>query len=154
MANILVVDDEQDILEMTKIMLTTSNHKVLTTLNGEEALEIVQKEKVDLILLDAVLPGIHGLDICRILKRNKETQRTPIIIFSALGTGVKMMLEDRDRADDFISKPFTRKNLLETIEKVLEKKKIPQKEIKTRGSVVILNASIEIPSHMQSISSE
>ena len=75
-------------------------------------------------------------------------------MFSALGTGVRMMLEDRDRADDFISKPFTRKNLLETIEKALKKKHVPQKKTQTNDSAELMNAHIEIPAHMQGISSE
>ena len=61
------------------------------------------------------MPGIHGLDVCRTLKRNPKTRMIPIIIFSALGTGVDMMLEDNEKADAYISKPFTRKILLDKV---------------------------------------
>ena len=115
LANILVVDDENDILEMTSIMLTSAGYDVMTASDGEAALDIVQDNPIDLIVLDAVMPGMHGLDVCRTLKRNPKTRVIPVIIFSALGTGVDMMLDGRDKADAYISKPFTRKVLLEKI---------------------------------------
>jgi two-component system alkaline phosphatase synthesis response regulator PhoP len=147
LATILVVDDEQDILEMTKIMLTASDHQVLTTLNGEDAIEIVQKQKVDLVLLDAVLPGINGLDVCRILRRNIKTKTLPIIMFSALGTGVKMMLDHNDRADGYVSKPFTRRLLLDTIDKALINKEANEID---SGNIELTNEITDIPAHMLS----
>jgi DNA-binding response OmpR family regulator len=120
LANILVVDDENDILEMTSIMLTSAGYDVMTASDGETALDIVQNNPIDLIILDAVMPGMHGLDVCRTLKRNPKTRVIPVIIFSALGTGVDMMLDGRDKADAYISKPFTRKALLEKISQELK----------------------------------
>lgn len=116
MTRVLVVDDELDILEMTRIMLESSGFEVITASDGERALEIVEEKEIDMILLDAVMPGIHGLDVCRTLKRNPKTQSIPIIIFSALGTGVDMMLDDNEKADAYISKPFTRKILLDKVQ--------------------------------------
>ena len=121
MTRVLVVDDELDILEMTRIMLESSGFEVITASDGEKALEVVEEKTIDLILLDAVMPGIHGLDVCRTLKRNPKTKAIPIIIFSALGTGVDMMLDDDDKADAYISKPFTRKILLDKVQVQLEK---------------------------------
>ncbi len=120
MTRILVVDDELDILEMTRIMLESSGFEVITVSDGEKALDFVEETSIDLILLDAVMPGIHGLDICRTLKRSPRTRGIPIIIFSALGTGVDMMLEEKDKADAYISKPFTRKILLDKIQVQLD----------------------------------
>ena len=121
LTQILVVDDELDILEMTRIMLESSGFDVIIASNGEKALEIVEEKNIDLILLDAVMPGVHGLDVCRTLKRNPKTRLIPIIIFSALGTGVDMMMEEKDKADAYISKPFTRKILLDMVHGQLEK---------------------------------
>jgi len=84
LANILVVDDEEDILDMTGIMLDDAGYDVITTSSGETAIEMVKNNNIDLILLDAVMPGMNGLDVCRTLKRNIKTRRIPIIIFSAL----------------------------------------------------------------------
>ena len=92
MTRVLVVDDELDILEMTRIMLESSGFDVITASDGEKALKIVEEKTIDLMLLDAVMPGVHGLDVCRTLKRNPGTKDIPIIIFSVLGTGVDMML--------------------------------------------------------------
>ena len=119
MTRVLVVDDELDILEMTRIMLESSGFDVETASNGNRALEVVEEKNIDLILLDAVMPGIHGLDVCRTLKRNPKTQMIPVIIFSALGTGVDMMLDDNDKADAYISKPFTRRILLDKVQEHL-----------------------------------
>ena len=121
LTQVLVVDDELDILEMTRIMLESLGFDVITASDGEKALEIVEEKNVDLILLDAVMPGVHGLDVCRMLKRNPKTRVIPIIIFSALGTGVDMMLEENDKADAYISKPFTLKILLDKVQGQLEK---------------------------------
>jgi DNA-binding response OmpR family regulator len=100
-------------------MLTSSGYDVLTASDGESALEIVQDSKVDLIILDAVILGMHGLDICRALKRNHKTKGIPVLIYSALGTGIDMMLNERDKADAYISKPFTQQELLEKIRELL-----------------------------------
>ena len=121
MTIVLVVDDELDILEMTRIMLESLGFDVITASDGEKALEIVEEKNVDLILLDAVMPGVHGLDVCRMLKRNPKTRVIPIIIFSALGTGVDMMLEENDKADAYMSKPFTRNILLDKVQEQLKK---------------------------------
>ena len=119
MVNILVVDDEEDILDMTGFMLDDVGYDVLTTSSGERAIEMVKDNDIDLILLDAVMPGMNGLDVCRTLKRNIKTRSMPIIIFSALGNGLDMMLENRDKADAYITKPFTRKGLLKKITELL-----------------------------------
>lgn len=115
MTRVLVVDDELDILEMIKKMLKNSDLEVLTASDGHRALEIVEEIEIDLILLDAVMPGIHGLDVCRTLKRNPRRKMIPIIIFSALGTGVDMMFDDNEKAEAYITKPFTRQTLLEKV---------------------------------------
>ena len=119
MANILVVDDEEDILEMTSDLLESSGYDVLTALNGETAIEMVKDNSIDLIILDAVMPGMNGLDVCRKFKRDFQTRRIPVIIFSALGTGLDRMLDDRDKADAYLTKPFTRSVLLEKVRELL-----------------------------------
>jgi twitching motility two-component system response regulator PilH len=66
------------------------------------------------------MPDMHGLDICRALNRNPKTKVIPVIIYSALGTVVDMMLDERDKADAYISKPFTQQELLEKVQEQLE----------------------------------
>ena len=121
---ILIVDDEPDILIMTSKIVEQITESIITARNGEDALTILSKCTPDLIILDAVMPIMHGLDVCRTLRRNKKTRGIPILIFSALGTGVDMMLDERDKADAYISKPFTSQILLEKIKNICKQNEI------------------------------
>ena len=122
MKRILVVDDESDILEMTGAMLESNGYVVESAASGEEALRLIAEKKPDLVLLDVVLPDVTGLDVCRRLKRNPETRQLPVIMFSALGVEVDMMLEDGVKADAYLGKPFTMKALLEKVEAQLRRR--------------------------------
>ncbi|HDJ22239.1 MAG TPA: response regulator [Candidatus Bathyarchaeota archaeon] len=119
MARILVVDDEEDVLELTRLMLESEGYTVETARSGEEALGKVYDWRPDLVLLDAVMPGTHGLDVCRRLKRDKDTRRIPVIIFTALGTGVDLMLGEGDKADGYLQKPFTKRQLMDLIQRLI-----------------------------------
>lgn len=116
---ILIVDDEPDLLDLAKITLLAGGYEVLTAASGEQALNLIKGNKPDLILLDVVLPGVSGLDICRRLKRNSQTNDIKIILFTALGTEVDMMLEKKDKADGYLTKPFPNRDLLGLVEKLL-----------------------------------
>ena len=118
-AKILVVDDEPDILELARLMLESQGYMVATESSGEDALRSVDADRPDLVLLDAVMPGLSGLDVCRRLKRGKETRGIPVVMFTALGPEVDLMLEDDVKADGYILKPFTRKQLLEQVDRLL-----------------------------------
>ena len=121
MHNILVVDDEEDVQQLARIILESKGYMVLIASSGEETLNILSHSKPDLVLLDVVLPGISGLDICRQMKRDKNMCDIPVIMFTALGSEVDMMLSKQEKADDYILKPFTRKMLLEKVERLLHR---------------------------------
>jgi len=121
MSKILVVDDEEDVLSLTRIMLESKEYRVTTANSGEEALTIIANDKPDLVLLDVVMPGVHGLDVCRTLKRDESTRHIPVVMFTALGSGVYLMLAEEDKADGYIGKPFTSKTLLDLVERLLKK---------------------------------
>lgn len=116
---ILVVDDERDILDLARIILKSGGYDVATAASGEEALKIISMKKPDLVLLDVVLPGVSGLEVCRRLKRYPGTPPIKVVLFTALGTEVDMMLEKKDKADGYISKPFTSKTLLNMVGRLL-----------------------------------
>ena len=116
---ILVVDDEGDILDLARIVLESGGYDVATTASGEEALVIISERRPDLVLLDVVLPGVSGLEVCRRLKRDPGTRPIKVVLFTALGTEVDMMLEKKDKADGYISKPFTSKILLNMVGRLL-----------------------------------
>jgi len=119
MPKILVVDDEPDILDLARLMLESQGYMVDAYTNGEDALRSMGLEHPDLVLLDVVLPGVSGLDVCRRLKRGKETRSIPVVMFTALGPEVDLMLEDDVKADGYLLKPFTRKQLLEQVNRLL-----------------------------------
>jgi CheY-like chemotaxis protein len=96
---------------------------VITAISGEQALQLIPKAKPDIILLDVVLPGVSGLEVCRRLKKDPITRFIKIILFTALGTEVDMMLEKNSKADGYIAKPFSNKNLLAMVNKLLNTRK-------------------------------
>lgn len=116
---ILVVDDDRDILDALKIILTMDNYVVDATDKGEETLEKATYQKPDLILLDVLLSGVDGREICRSLKAKKETQKIPIIMISAHPDAKEST--KKAGADHFIAKPFDIDNLLFTIDWVMSK---------------------------------
>lgn len=123
MANekILVVDDEEHILELIKFNLESAGYQVVTAENGEDALRLCSEEKPDLVLLDIMLPGIDGLEVCRRLKSQKETMLIPIIMITAKGEEVDKIIGLELGADDYITKPFSIKELLARISSVLRR---------------------------------
>ncbi len=119
MPMILVVDDDKDILNLAKIMLEANDYRVTIADSGEEALENIAGDRPDLVLLDAVMSGLHGLDVCRTIKRSEDTRDIPVIIFTALNQEVDLMLEEGDKADGYLRKPFTSKTLIDAVERLL-----------------------------------
>ncbi|MFW6109335.1 MAG: response regulator [archaeon] len=119
MCRILVVDDEADVLLLAREMLESEGYEVHTVESGEDAIELLPELDPDLVLLDVVMPGVSGLEVCRVIKRNEAMSGVKVVLFTALGAEVDMMLDEGDKADDYILKPFTRKTFLEKIEKHL-----------------------------------
>tara|TARA_Y100000590_G_scaffold296600_1_gene334196 strand:+ start:328 stop:612 length:285 start_codon:yes stop_codon:yes gene_type:complete len=83
--NILVVEDDLDIRELISFNLKNEGHQVFEAKDGEVGIDKARKKFPDLILLDLMLPGIHGLDVCRIIKADQETKNIPIIMVTAMG---------------------------------------------------------------------
>lgn len=117
MKRILVVDDDQDILEALSVILSMDNYDVVGTTRGEEAFDKVSGKKPDLILLDVLLSGIDGRDICRKLKTQLTTKNIPIIMISAHPDAA--WSTKKAGADCFVAKPFDIDDLLSRIEKHL-----------------------------------
>ena len=109
---ILLVDDEQDILELLEYNLVKQDFDIVKCDNGEDALSVSRDQNIDLILLDLMLPGISGIDVCRILKNDEITKNIPIIVLTA-----HAMAGDREKAldagaDEYDTKPIEFKRLL------------------------------------------
>lgn len=101
--NILVVDDEKEIADLVEIYLVSDGYKVFKASNAEEGLDILDKEDIHMVLLDIMMPGISGLEMC---KRIRETNNIPIIMLSAKSTDLDKILGLGTGADDYVVKPF------------------------------------------------
>jgi two-component system phosphate regulon response regulator PhoB len=119
---ILVIEDDENIQELVKYNLEKDGFAVLTSLVGEEGLDIASKEQPDLILLDLMLPGIDGLDVCRILKSDSRTEQIAIVMMTAKGEESDIVVGLELGADDYVTKPFSPKVLLARIKAVLRRK--------------------------------
>ncbi|HEU5168367.1 MAG TPA: response regulator [Chitinophagaceae bacterium] len=123
-ALILVLDDDPDICIMIKMVLDYYGYDAMDAENEENAKKIISLNHVDLVIMDMLLSGSDGTDICRRLKQDKETSSIPILMFSAHPTARESCLAAG--ADDFISKPFEMNDMMEKINFFLERKKIGQ----------------------------
>ena len=101
--NILVVDDEKEIADLVEIYLVSDGYKVFKANNAKEGLEILDKEEIHLVLLDIMMPGMDGLEMCR---KIRETNNIPIIMLSAKSTDLDKILGLGTGADDYVVKPF------------------------------------------------
>ena len=119
--NILVVEDDLDIRELISFNLANEGHQVFEANDGEVGIDKARNNNPDLILLDLMLPGIQGLDVCRIIKSDQETKETPIIMVTALGQEEDIVKGLETGADDYITKPFSIKVLIARVNAVLKR---------------------------------
>jgi phosphate regulon transcriptional regulator PhoB len=118
---ILVVDDEPDIVELVTYNLKKEGFLVVSASDGEEALKLIKKNQYDLVILDLMLPGIQGVDLCRTIRSNPATERLPIIMLTAKSDESDRVLGLEMGADDYISKPFSVKELIARVRAVLRR---------------------------------
>lgn len=116
---ILVVDDEIYIVHILDFSLGMEGYEVVTALDGEQALERVASEKPDLIVLDIMMPKLDGYEVCRAVKSNPATKNVPVILLSAKGRNVDQKMGFDVGADDYITKPFSPRKLVERINQLL-----------------------------------
>ncbi len=120
--HILIVEDEEDIQELIRYNLAKEGFRTTSALSGEDGLKKLKKEPIDLIVLDLMLPGMDGLDVCRALKKDEKTQHIPIIIVTAKGEESDVVTGLELGAYDYIVKPFSPKILIARIKSVLRRK--------------------------------
>jgi len=116
---ILVVDDEIYIVHILDFSLGMEGYEVLTALDGEQALEKARAEKPDLIVLDIMMPKLDGYETCKLLKAEAGTKDIPVILLSAKGRNVDQKIGFEVGADDYITKPFSPRKLVERINAIL-----------------------------------
>lgn len=119
MNTILVVDDQLSHREMISNLLKGSGLKVKEAATGAEALELIEQNCPDLVVLDIVMPGVNGFEVCRRLRNNPKTQHLPVVFCSVKGEEFDRYWGIRQGADAYISKPFQPRELLSTIKQLL-----------------------------------
>ncbi len=137
---ILVVDDEPDILELIRYNLTRNNYDMTGVASGEEAFASVRMSPPDLVVLDLMLPGVDGLEVCRRLKNDARTAGIPVIILSAKGEEADVVTGLELGADDYLTKPFSPRVLLSRIKAVLRR----QQSEPDAGDAVITHHDLQI----------
>ena len=125
---ILVVDDEEDVLELVKYNLEKNGYRVTTASTGEEAISKARSIVPNLVLLDLMLPGIDGLEVCKQLKSNPKTEQVPVIMLTAKGEESDVVVGLEVGADDYITKPFSPKVLIARIRRILHRSIAQQRD--------------------------
>jgi two-component system phosphate regulon response regulator PhoB len=122
---ILVVEDERDIVELLRYNLTKNGYQVTAALTGEDAVRLARQSPPDLILLDLMLPGMDGLDVCRLLKGDPQTAGIPIIMTTAKGEEADIVTGLEMGAHDYICKPFSPRVLIARVRVCLRRTREP-----------------------------
>ena len=117
---ILIVDDEPNIVIPLQFLMEQHGYRVLVAQSGEEALESISKEKPDLVLLDIMLPGVDGFEVCEIVRLNPEWRHTKIIFLTAKGRDVDIAKGMVLGADEYITKPFSNQQIIDAVTKLLK----------------------------------
>jgi len=133
-ATILVVDDEEPIQELLRFNLEKEGYFVRVAKDGQEALQHVENDQPDLIVLDLMLPGMDGLEVCRKLRANPKFQQIPIIMLTAKGEEFDKVLGLELGADDYMTKPFSPRELLARIKARLRR---PNLQEETNEQIII-----------------
>ena len=120
---ILVVDDQEDLLKLLEYNLSAEGFRVVCTTTGEDALAEAAELVPDLIVLDLMLPGIDGFEVCRLLKQDAATQHIPVLMLTAKGEETDIVVGLELGADDYITKPFSPRVLVARIRAALRRKR-------------------------------
>lgn len=148
---ILIVDDEQDLVKLVRFNLEKDGYKVISASNGEDALLLARKERPDLIVLDLMLPGIDGLEVCKKLKTDTELVNIAVIMLTAKGEESDITLGLKLGADDYITKPFSPKELVARVQAVLRRAKT---SLETKAYIEIDSLKIDVYKHEVTIKDE
>lgn len=127
---LLLIEDEEDIAALIKLQADFSGYKLHVEVDGINGYRAVEREKPDLVIVDVMLPGQNGFDICRKIKNNPDLKNIPVIILSAKGEELDIILGLELGADDYVAKPFSPKILFSRIKAVLRRGKESEKKAK------------------------
>ena len=126
--SVLVVEDEEDIMEVIRFNLEKEGYEVNQALSGEKALQVIENNLPSLVLLDLMLPGINGLDLCRIFKQNDRTKAIPVIMLTAKSEDADIVAGLEMGAEDYITKPFSPRVLVARVRTILRRRETGVKD--------------------------
>jgi DNA-binding response OmpR family regulator len=118
---ILIIDDEKDLIELVRYNLEKEGYDVIAATDGQTGLEIAQRHKLDLIVLDLMMPGMDGLEVCRHLRTDARTGRIPLVMLTAKATEADRIVGLELGADDYITKPFSPRELVARVKAILRR---------------------------------
>jgi len=148
---ILIVDDEPSICELLAFTLEKAGYSIVKTDNGHGALELVRTAKPDLMVLDVMLPGIDGMEVCRILKGSQSTAGIPIIMLTAKNEEIDKIIGLELGADDYMTKPFSPRELVARIKAVLRRS---HKDGRQNGQLVLGKLALNFTSYEAHLDNE
>jgi two-component system phosphate regulon response regulator PhoB len=138
---ILVVEDEEDIMELIRYNLAREGYRISSATTGEEGLRAAMRDKPDLVVLDLMLPGIDGIEVCRRLKADQQTRFIPVVMVTAKGEEADVVTGLELGADDYLTKPFSPKVLIARLRAVIRRREQEgvkdAKEPIQRGDILI-----------------
>jgi two-component system OmpR family response regulator len=141
---ILVVEDDRTLLDVLKYKLTNDGYDVVTATDGIQALEIARSQKPELIVLDIMLPELDGLEVCRILRKDMNV---PILMLTAKGDEIDKIVGLEVGADDYMTKPFSMRELLARVRAILRRAKAMEIKPAEKATINIGNLEIDVPKH-------
>ncbi|MCY9665320.1 response regulator transcription factor [Paenibacillus alginolyticus] len=142
---ILVVDDEQEIVQLIQLYLAREGYKVISANNGQDVFEIVKEHKPDLIILDILLPGLDGIEVCRQLRK---TSNTPILFISCKSEDIDIILGLSMGGDDYMTKPFSPSQLVARVKAHLRRNSIREQHQDDPQLVKFPGLEIDLVSHI------
>jgi len=123
--HILVVEDEEDILELLKYNLSKEGYNVTCACSGEEGLRLAKSKRPGMVLLDLMLPGMDGLEVCKQLKSDPETRNLPVVMLTAKGEETDVVTGIELGADDYVTKPFSPRVLIARLRNIFRRRVSP-----------------------------
>ncbi|MBU4565403.1 MAG: response regulator transcription factor [Desulfarculus sp.] len=144
-ATVLVVEDEKDILDVVDFNLRQAGYRVLKATDGAEGLRLAKHENPDLVVLDLMLPGMDGKEVCRRLKAGEDTRGIPVLILTALSGETDRIIGFEIGADDYLTKPFSPRELALRVQAILRRSQEP---VVDTGHLEIAGLSIDPERHM------
>jgi two-component system phosphate regulon response regulator PhoB len=142
---ILIIEDEKDIAEILEYNLKKEGYKTFAADTGEDGLKKIKKDNPDLIILDLMLPGIDGFDVCRQLKSDKKTSSIPILMLTAKSEDTDIITGLELGADDYVTKPFSPKVIIARIRAII--RRLKNKKASRSDNINIFDIEIDIPKH-------